>query len=87
MTRIAQIALCAALPLVSACADQGGDYPQLLPMEQLLAEPELPPDGADPAAVAEATQSRAEALRARAEALRHPVIEPEIQRRMQRNGG
>lgn len=56
-------------------------------MEQLLAEPELPPDGTNPDAVTEATQTRAEALRARAEALRQPVIEPEIQRRMQRDGG
>ncbi|RNF32977.1 hypothetical protein [Paracoccus methylarcula] len=87
MTRIAQIALCAALPLVSACADRDRDYPRLLPMEQLLAEPELPPDGADPAAVTEAAQSRAEALRARAEALRRPVIEPGIQRRMRQRGG
>lgn len=87
MTRIAQIALCAAFALVSACADQDRTYPQLLPMDRLLAEPELPPDGANPTAVTEETQSRAEALRARAEALRRPVIEPEIQRRMQQSDG
>ncbi|RMC30992.1 hypothetical protein [Paracoccus alkanivorans] len=87
MTRLAQIALCAALSLLSACADRGGDYPSLLPMDQLLAEPELPPDGADPTVATSATQARADALRARADALRRPVIEPETQSRMQRSDG
>lgn len=74
----------AALPLpvllLTACAD--GDYPALLPTEQVLAEPTLPDSQADPVATAAEAGGRADALRARADALRGPVIEPGIARRM-----
>lgn len=80
-------AFCAALPLLSACDDGSDDYPRLLPMDDLLAEPELPPAGNDPVATETAVNSRADGLRARAEALRGPVIEPLIRRRIDEAGG
>ena len=75
----------AALAL-AGCGDAVGDYPALMPTDQLLAEPALPdhvPDAArSPAAVEAQAQTRAADLRRRAEALRGPVIEPDILSRM-----
>lgn len=68
--------------MLAACVDPGGDYPALLPSDQILAEPSLSPEAADPATVETALAARASALRARAEALRGPVIEPPIRARM-----
>lgn len=73
-------ALLLPAPLLSGCG--GGDYPALLPTDQVLAEPTLPDAQADPVATAGEAEARADALRARAEALRGPVIEPETARRM-----
>lgn len=70
-----------AIPLLAGCAG-GGDYPALLPTDQVLAEPSLPDAPADPGQVTAETSARADALNARAEALRGPVIEPETARRM-----
>ena len=75
-----------ALILVAALAACGGDgdYPELLPTSQLLAEPVVPVHAqaaaADPAPVEAATASRAEALRARARALQGPVVPEELHR-------
>lgn len=82
MTCFVRYALCAALPLLSACDDRPDDYPRLLPMSELLAEPELSPAGADPAATEQAVRSRADELRARADDLRGPVIDPPLRRRI-----
>lgn len=83
MTCFARYAFCATLPLLTACSGQSGeDYPTLLPMDQLLAEPELPTAGVDPVAATSEARARADALRARADALRGPVIEPELKRRI-----
>lgn len=83
MTRHSILALCAALPLfLTGCSD-GGDYPALMPTEQLLAEPTLPEAQASPVATKAEVEARSRALQARAQALSGPVIEPDIQRRMQ----
>jgi len=82
MTRFARYALCATLSLLSACGGQSGDYPSLLPMDQLLAEPELPAAGIDPTVASGTARTRADDLRARADALRGPVVEPDLRRRI-----
>ena len=88
MTRFARYALCATLLLLSACSGQSGDdYPALLPMDQLLAEPELPAARVDPVIATDETRTRADDLRARADALRGPVIEPELKRRIEESEG
>ncbi|MDP0928806.1 hypothetical protein Q0601_16605 [Paracoccus onubensis] len=87
MTRFARYALCATLPLLSACNGQPGDYPSLLPMDQLLAEPELPAANIDPAVASDTARSRADDLGARADALRGPVIEPDLRRRIEGTEG
>lgn len=88
MTCFARYALCATLPLLSACSGQSGnDYPTLLPMDQLLAEPELPAARVDPDIATDEARTRAEDLRARADTLRGPVIEPELKRRIEETEG
>lgn len=83
-------ALIACLAL-SACGSDA-DYPQLLPTQQILAEPALPahargPAGPlDPAAVEAAAAARAAALQQRARDLQAPVIDPATRARMQRAG-
>lgn len=68
---------------LAACGTEG-DYPDLLPTSQLLAEPAVPVHAqaaaADPAPVEAATDARAEALRARARALQGPVVPEELRR-------
>lgn len=89
MMRPARLTAALILPfLVSACGDAGADYPALVPVGIILAEPTLSPAtaeaAADPAAAATPVRNRADALRARATALRGPVIEPAIRTRMDR---
>ncbi|KRW93349.1 hypothetical protein [Paracoccus sp. MKU1] len=59
-----------ALTLLAACGDAGGDYPELMPTDRLLAEPALPGHAADaardPAAVGGALDARGQALAGRA---------------------
>lgn len=65
------IAASLALLGLSACGDDSGDYPALLPTEQMLAEPALPAHAADVARqdnLAPALQARAGALSGRAPA-------------------
>lgn len=83
MKHLSYLTLCAVIPLLSACADDNGEYPALMPTDQLLAEPELSPAASAPQATTENVESKADALRARAEALRQPVIDPETRRRME----
>ena len=70
--------------LIAACSE-GGEFPALLPTDQVLAEPALPAHAtagrADPAPVEGATLARAEALRARAAALQRPVVDPDLRAR------
>ncbi len=70
--------------MLTACTRDAA-YPRLLPTEQLLGPPDLPAHAGaasdTPAAVEDATLSRAEALRARAEALRGPVVDPSLRQR------
>ena len=88
MTRFARYALCATLPLLPTCSGQSGnDYPALLPMDQLLAEPELPTARVDPVTARSEARTRADELKARADALRGPVIEPELKRRIEESEG
>ncbi|MDO5648024.1 hypothetical protein [Paracoccus sp. (in: a-proteobacteria)] len=72
--------------ILAGCADRG-DYPALLPTDQVLAAPVVPvharPAAADPAPVVAAATSRADAVRARADRLRGPVIDPATRARMQ----
>jgi len=80
MTYISRLALPLILTL-AACGGQG-DYPELLPTSELLAEPDVPDHAtvatSDPAPVEAATNARAEALRARAQALKAPVVDPSL---------
>ncbi|WP_378943125.1 hypothetical protein [Paracoccus sp. R86501] len=82
MTHTLRLALILVATL-AACGGEG-DYPELLPTSQLLAEPAVPVHAqtavADPAPVEAATISRAEALRARARALQGPVVPEELRR-------
>jgi len=63
----------ALLLLLGACAEGGGDYPRLLPLEEVLPPP-LPahamPAATNPDAVQGALEAQASALDARAEAAR-----------------
>ncbi|WP_022708274.1 hypothetical protein [Paracoccus zeaxanthinifaciens] len=74
-----------ALLLLLAACSEGGDFPRLLPTDQILAEPDLPahaePVAAAPEQVEERAEARAAALRARADALRGPVVEDDIRAR------
>lgn len=83
MKRYIYLMLCFAAPVLSACTDQKGGYPELMPTDQLLAEPSLSPDATNPEATTENVESQADALRARAEELRKPVIDPATRSRMQ----
>lgn len=74
-------ALC-AIAALSACERNGADYPQLLPTDQLLAEPALPAHATETGAQTEALETRADALRRRADGLRRPVIDPASRARM-----
>lgn len=65
------------LGFISACTDDAGDYPRLLPTAQILNEPVLP-DHAAPAAVDQSAtrdqiEARGAATRARADAIPDPV--------------
>lgn len=51
---------------LTACAGGDQDYPTLLPREELLAEPALPPGGNDPIAIDAELRARAAALGGRA---------------------
>lgn len=80
MKRIALL----VLPLIAACSATQGDYPQLLPTAQILAQPTLPdyvPPQA-PASVNDALTGQADTLRNRADALRGPIIDPATRARM-----
>ena len=71
------------LPLLAACADGGGDYPGLLPLEEVLPAP-LPAHaaGTTPDAVAAALRGQAASLDARAEATRStPAADPALDAR------
>ena len=71
----------ASLPLMlllAACAGEDQDYPQLLPTEQILAEPVLSDLATAPEAVESELDQRGDGLRGRADAIRGPVIEPEF---------
>ncbi|MBU2957464.1 hypothetical protein Q4511_12090 [Paracoccus sp. 1_MG-2023] len=74
-----------ALLLLLAACSEGGDFPRLLPTDQILADPALPahaqPVAAAPEQVLTQADARAAALRARADALRGPVVEDEIKAR------
>jgi hypothetical protein len=80
MTHISRLALPLILTL-TACGGQG-DYPELLPTSELLAEPAIPNHAqdalTDSAPVETATNARADALRARAQALKGPVVDPAL---------
>ncbi|MDN5568681.1 MAG: hypothetical protein L0G27_08065 [Paracoccus sp. (in: a-proteobacteria)] len=80
MTHISRLALPLLLTL-AACGSQG-DYPDLLPTSQLLAEPVVPNHAqvalSDPAPVEAAANARADALRARAQGLKGPVVDQSL---------
>ncbi|WP_209021242.1 hypothetical protein [Paracoccus ravus] len=63
-----RIALACALLALAGCDDRIGDYPELLPTDQILAEPNLPAHAAesarDPSAATAGLTSRASALKA-----------------------
>ncbi|AUH34735.1 hypothetical protein [Paracoccus tegillarcae] len=79
-----------ALPLLTlcfaaACTDDAGNYPRLLPTQQILAEPSLP-DHAGPAdtseeAVRQQVEQQGAATRARADAIPDPVDDASLDRR------
>lgn len=78
--RAASLGLSAALCLgLTACSGVDDDYPQLLPMDQILTDPT---PVSDPVAVQAQLGGGAAALRARAAALRGPVIDPATRARM-----
>lgn len=56
-----------ALAVVAGCSDRIGDYPALLPTDQVVAEPHVPAHAKDAATDPQATSA---ALSARAEGLR-----------------
>ncbi|MDS9468386.1 hypothetical protein RGQ15_12490 [Paracoccus sp. MBLB3053] len=66
MMTAARIGLALAMLTLAGCDDRMGDYPALLPTEQMLAEPTLPGHAADastdPAAVSGELRGRAAAL-------------------------
>lgn len=64
---------------LAACGGQDADYPQLLPMDEILTDAAPAPD---PAPLRAGLDRGAAALRARAAGLRGPVIEPAIRARM-----
>lgn len=87
MTRFQMLpALLALTGTLAACGGPDGDYPALVPMEELLATPGIPEHAAtamaDPAPTQGDLDGQAAALRARAEALRHPVIDAATAARM-----
>ncbi|MDO5630292.1 MAG: hypothetical protein Q4G22_00475 [Paracoccus sp. (in: a-proteobacteria)] len=89
MMRRAHLIPALTLPLLAAaCGDRGTDYPSLVPVETILAEPALPAaigaTATDAATAAAPVQSRAEALRSRAQDLSGPVIDPATRARMDR---
>lgn len=61
-----QIGLALGLMVLAGCDDRLGDYPQLLPTDQILADPAIPGHASataqDPAAVTQDLQGRAAAL-------------------------
>ena len=84
MTRT--VPLACFLLILAACGRADGDYPRLLPTDQVLAQPVLPahaaPVAESPVAVEATTEAQADALAARAQALQKPVIEPDLRARM-----
>ncbi|MDB6178561.1 hypothetical protein PAF17_13750 [Paracoccus sp. Z330] len=76
----------ALLPLM-ACHSGGVDYPDLLPTQQILAEPTLPDHSGNAATTPDQetadAMARADSLRRKAESLSTPVIEPGTRARMQ----
>lgn len=76
-----------AVILLAACGGDDTDWPQLLPSDQLLAEPEITrksPEARDNTALEADLTAEAQALRARADQLRRkPVIDPETRRRLE----
>lgn len=79
-------ALLALSGTLAACGGPRDDYPTLVPMEQLLATPEIPEHAAtamaDPAPTQGGLDNQAATLRARADALRRPVIDAATAARM-----
>ena len=62
-------ALAVLVPVLTGCSDRMGDYPKLLPTEQLLADPALPAHAADaPEDIDAALEARAAGLARRATA-------------------
>ncbi|MFB2594203.1 hypothetical protein ACEYYB_05090 [Paracoccus sp. p4-l81] len=65
---------------LAACGGTDADYPRLVPMDALLADPAA---AVDPVAVQAELGAGASGLRARASALRGPVIDTATRARMQ----
>ncbi|MDT1061232.1 hypothetical protein RM190_05125 [Paracoccus sp. CPCC 101403] len=65
----------AALLALAGCDDRIGDYPSLLPTDQLLAEPALPSHAAD---VAQSPQATSDALTGRAKGLANRTPAPAV---------
>lgn len=78
------ISLISACLLLAACNALDEGYPDLLPTDQILAEPELPDLPADPTPATDSARADGAALEARAENLRGPVIDEATRRRMTR---
>lgn len=74
------------LALLAACGADDEAWPQLLPSDQLLAEPEIirtSPEASDSSLTDAALSARAQALQSRAGQLRRkPVIDPEARKRL-----
>ncbi len=74
------------LGTLTACGGPRDDYPGLVPMEQLVAEPAIPAHAgaavADSVATQNSLDSESAARRARADAVRGPVSDAETAARM-----
>lgn len=74
------------LGTLAACGGPRSDYPDLVPMEQLVAAPAIPAHAsaavADFVATQDSLDGEATALRARADLSRRPVIDAETAARM-----
>lgn len=79
--RVLIAALASGLAGLAGCGPSNGDWPQLMPVDQVLAQPG--PKAAPASAPTAPLIAQANVLRARADQLRRkPVIEPEIAARM-----
>ena len=70
-----RLAPCLTLIFVAACTDGSGDYPRLLPTQQILAEPTLPDHAGtlDGDVLRDRVQAQGKATRARGDAIPDPV--------------